>query len=34
MEVHERISKLEVKVEELEHNQDITKLHLKKLEII
>ena len=31
MEVHERISKLEVKVEELEHHQDITESHLKKV---
>ena len=31
MEVHERISKLEVKVEELEHKQDITESHLKKI---
>ena len=31
MEVHERISKLEVKVEELEHNQGTVESHLKKV---
>ena len=31
MELHERVSKLEVRVEELEHNQTITESHLKKV---
>jgi peptidoglycan hydrolase CwlO-like protein len=31
MEIHERVSKLEVKIEELEHNQTITESHLKKV---
>ena len=31
MEIHERVSKLEVKVEELEHNQNTTESHLKKV---
>lgn len=31
MEIHERVSKLEVKVEELEHNQNATESHLKKV---
>ena len=31
MEIHERVSKLEVRVEELEHNQDIVESHLKKI---
>ena len=31
MEIHERVSKLEVKVEELEHNQNTVESHLKKV---
>ena len=31
MEMHERVSKLEVKVEELEHNQSTIESHLKKV---
>ena len=31
MEIHERVSKLEVRVEELEHNQGTVESHLKKV---
>ena len=31
MEVHERLSKLETKVEDLEHNQSMVESHLKKV---
>ena len=31
MEIHERVSKLEVRVEELEHNQGTIESHLKKV---
>ena len=31
MEIHERVSKLEVKVDELEHNQGTVESHLKKV---
>ena len=31
MEVHERLSKLETKVEDLEHNQNTVESHLKKV---
>ena len=31
MEVHERLSKLETKVEDLEHNQNTIESHLKKV---
>ena len=31
MEIHERVSKLEVRVDELEHNQNTVESHLKKV---